>query len=414
MFMCTLEADFLNNPLQTPFVITFLYMLALFVLTLVSFLYYYVAFMGLFSRGAPTYHTKNFPKVSVHIPVYNDPIAVRCVQAALNFDYPDFEVIVIDDSNDGKTSQLLSSISHPRLKYLKRQGRKGFKAGALNDALKISTGEIIVVFDSDFVPPPDFLKRIVAPFEDPSVGYVQARWSFENPDENLITVFASSALAIYHHFFYPFQNKIGAVFLSGAAMAIRREALERAGKWREGVLAEDAELTYRLNAIGYRGVYLSDLTADNQVPFTLSAFLRQQMRWSAGMIEALRLGIHHLRNSKLSLSQKLMFVLIPLLNLSYPFVALLLTASMALFLLDVPVFSPTTAALVLLLLSGYVFTGFLALSEEGLLRQFPRMVLSAYIIGPLLAFTNTYAILRLFLGGVSWYRTPKRVVSCTS
>ncbi len=387
------------------------YLSALFMLTLLSLFYYILAITHWIIRREKKRAEIYLPSVTVQIPVYNDPIAVRCVKAALQFDYPDFEVIVIDDSNDGYTSKLLQSIRHPRYKYIHRLGRRGFKAGALNDALKISKGEIIVVFDADFIPPRDFLRRIVQPFTDPRVGYVQARWSFENPTENIITLFASTALSVYHRFFYPIQDAVGAVFLSGAAMAIRRSALEEVGGWREGTLAEDAELTFRLNAAGYRGVYLPDLSADNQVPFTLHAFIKQQMRWCAGVVEALLLGAKRILRAKIPFHRKLLLLFLPLLNFSYPIVLSAIVSSVALFLLDISPIAPATALALTALLSGYIVLSILALKEEGIceLPKVVQLVLSIYIIGPLLSLSNTYALAKLAMGRLEWFRTPKRV-----
>ncbi len=388
------------------------YLTGLFFVTLLSFLYYGLAFWGLFYREeeGTVPEEEFFPRVTVQIPVYNDRIVERLIEAVLRFDYPNYEVVIADDSTDPVTREIVDRYaSHPLVKVVRRNNRKGFKAGALNNAMKYSTGEIIVVFDSDFVPPPNFLREIVKPFRDPKVAYVQARWSFENLDENMITVFAGTSLLVYHHLFYPFKNRFGVVYLSGSAMAIRRKALEEVGGWIDGTLTEDGELTMRFASSGYRSVYLPYLRTPNQLPFLLNVFIKQQARWSSGMIEAILMNWRRVLSSKkLSPIQKAIVFAIPLFNLAYVVVTIMVLAGLLLWMFRITVFTPELAVLALILSSGYVVAGYVALSKEGMRKVFPRFLLSAYILGPLIALTNTMAIVKYFVKGVPWYVTPKR------
>ncbi len=395
--------------------ITALYLLLLFILTLVSLLYYYSAFFGLINKDTDDIKTSGdyLPMVTVQVPVYNDRIVERLLEALVRQDYPNYEIVVADDSTDKVTKEIIDRFSHyPNVKIIRRDSRDGYKAGALNNALKYSKGDIIVVFDSDFVPDRDFLRRMVAPFKDPSISYVQARWTFENLPENLITVFAGTSLLIYHYLIYPLKDRLGTFYLSGSAMAVRRKVLEEVGGWKDGTLAEDADLALRLAAKGYRGKYLPTLHAPNQLPFLINVFLKQQARWASGMIEALLLNWRNLISSKrLSIIQKLSMLLIPLLNLIYVVTAFLVLIGIVLWMLQIRVVDTIYLLMGLLILtSGYLFAGYVALSKSGERRIFPRFVVAAYILGPLVAISNTIAILSYFVKGVPWYVTKKRWV----
>jgi len=393
--------------------IEILYLAALFTITLISFIYYGLAFWGLFIKEEKKPKPKKdfAPFVTVQIPVYNDRIVERLVKAVLNFDYPNYEVIIADDSTDPVTRRIVDSFaSHPKVKVIRRNSREGFKAGALNNAMKYSKGDVIVVFDSDFIPPRDFLTHIVQPFKDPQVGYVQARWSFdENLDENLITVFAGTNLLIYHHLFYPFKSKQGTIYLSGSAMAIRRDAFEKVGGWKAGTLAEDAELTLRLASEGYKSVYLPYLRADNQLPYTLNVFMKQQARWSTGVLEAFFMNWKRILSSKkLKPIQKAILMTIPLFNLSYIIVTILVLASILLWMFNIKIFTPEIALLALLLTSGFLVAGYIALRREGRTQLFPKFLVATYLLGPLIAISNTLNMIRYVFKGLPWYVTPKR------
>src|SRR5438309_236275 len=111
----------------------------------------------------------NFPKVTVQIPVYNEAVALRCIEKCMNFDYPKdkFEIVVADDSDENKNQDMIDEFIEncpDNVKLVRRKTRKGFKAGALNNALKYSSGDYIVIFDSDFTPKRNFLKKIIIPF----------------------------------------------------------------------------------------------------------------------------------------------------------------------------------------------------------------------------------------------------------
>ena len=160
-----------------------------------SVLYYMLAFTSFFVKAPrysfPDVRDGQLPNVTIQIPVYNDPVAVRCIKKCLNFNYPKnkYHIIVADDSNDGITPKILDGFVKAKrnVRIVRRATRKGFKSGALNNTLKHCKGDIIVIFDSDFVPKKDFLRKLVTPFTfDKELAIVQSRMSFVNYHQNII------------------------------------------------------------------------------------------------------------------------------------------------------------------------------------------------------------------------------------
>ena len=156
----------------------------------------------------------------------------------------------------------------------------------LNNMLKHSKGEILVIFDSDFVPQEDFLSRIVKPFmRDKDVAGVQARWKLINANQNMISVLGATIVSTCHQITIPFMyNGRKITFLCGSAEAIRKNVLIELGGWENGNLTEDIEFSLRLLENGYKIEYLDDLECDSEVPYTLKDLYKQQMRWAYGVI----------------------------------------------------------------------------------------------------------------------------------
>ncbi|MBI2142028.1 glycosyltransferase [Candidatus Woesearchaeota archaeon] len=229
------------------------------------------------------------PYVTVQIPTFNELVALRCAESCLNFDYPKekYEVLIGDDSNKPEISMEIDNFAATRaVKVLRRGENTGYKAGNLNNMLKHSKGEIIVIFDSDFVPPKDFLARIVEPFaKDSSIGGVQARWKFMNSNQNLVSVLGATIVEVFHRITMPFvfsRRRIS--FLCGSAEAVRKDTLIKLGGWENGNLTEDIEYSLRLMKSGYRIEYMEDLECDSEVPYKPKDLYRQQMRWAYGVV----------------------------------------------------------------------------------------------------------------------------------
>ena len=286
----------------------------LFIAIIVSVLYYLVSVYVLFNKNRAKekrFITEKAPFVTVQIPTYNELAAIRCAKKCLEFDYPKdrYEIIIGDDSNKTDVSRKLDGFAkkHELIRITRRGSNIGYKAGNLNHMLKYSKGSILVLFDSDFVPPRDFLKRIVTPFiYDKELAGVQARWKFINANQNMVSILGASIVAICHHVLYPFfKNRRGISFLCGSAEAVRKDLLVKLGGWKNGSLTEDIEYALRLLKNGYRIEYLEKLECGSEVPYTPKDLYRQQMRWAFGVIDALKEhGKDIIRNKKLSIRDK--------------------------------------------------------------------------------------------------------------
>lgn len=258
------------------------------------------------------------PKVAIHLPIYNEFYVVgrlldACVRLAESYGKGLVGIYVIDDSND-ETSRELDGLAAEyknrgyQLKLIRRGNREGFKAGALQCALGQTTEKYVAVLDADFVPPPDFLDRTVPYLElDPHVGFVQSKWSHLDRGFNSVT--QSVAIGIDAHFLLEQQGRNGSGYLmnfNGSAGVIRVDAIREAGGWASDTLAEDLDLSYRMQLCGYKGHYLNDLEVPAELPPTISSLKRQQGRWARGSLQAARKLLRRIAGSKhLTLGQKL-------------------------------------------------------------------------------------------------------------
>ena len=240
-----------------------------------------------------------WPRVTVQLPVYNERYVVaRLIDAVAQLDYPldRLEIQVLDDSTDVTTAIAAKRVEFwqrrgVNIKLVHRANRTGYKAGALQHGLKQATGEFIAIFDADFVPPRDWLRRTVpALLRDERVGVVQTRWEHLNPASSLLT--RAQALALDGHFGVeqPARARNGLLLnFNGSAGLWRRACIEDAGGWRGDTLSEDLDLSYRAQLRGWRVVYLPDVVAPAEIPLQMSAFKRQQFRWAKGSAQCVRL-----------------------------------------------------------------------------------------------------------------------------
>ena len=260
---------------------------------LVSFLYLIMSIYILLKKREhknEKSYDGELPFVTVQIPTFNELAAIRCAKSCLSFDYPKdkYEIIIGDDSNKPEISEKLQEFAneHDLVKIIKRKSNEGYKPGNLNNMLKHSKGSILVIFDSDFMPHEDFIKKIVQPFmKDDKIAGVQARWKLVNANQNMITALGAAIVSTCHHITIPFiYNRRKITFLCGSAEAVRKDVLIKLGGWESGNLTEDIEFSLRLLERGYKIKYLDDLECDSEVPYTLKDLYKQQMRWAYGVI----------------------------------------------------------------------------------------------------------------------------------
>jgi cellulose synthase/poly-beta-1,6-N-acetylglucosamine synthase-like glycosyltransferase len=234
------------------------------------------------------------PRVTIQLPIYNEMYVVdRLVGAVCQLDYPKalLEIQVLDDSTDEtRTVAELAVRRHAAqgfdIKYYHRTDRTGFKAGALEAGLREATGEYVAIFDADFVPPRDFLRRTLPYFTDPRVGLVQARWGHLNADYSLLTRVQAMFLDAHFVLEHGGRNRAGCFFnFNGTAGVWRRRAILDAGGWQHDTLTEDLDLSYRAQLRGWRFVFLPDVVSPAEVPVEMNAFKSQQHRWAKGSIQ---------------------------------------------------------------------------------------------------------------------------------
>ncbi len=400
----------------------FLYHIFLVPVIFLSVVFYILALTNIFlkpNKYRQKNDTEEWPSVTIQIATYNDPIAVRLLKNCLKFDYPDdkFDVIVADDSTDKKVTNLITKFAsnYPnKIKVVHRDNRNGFKPGALNNILKHTKGEIIVLFDSDFTSPKTFLKRIVTPIiEDPKIGIVQSRMGYINPNQNIITKIASTFLMIYHQCIITINDKLNIPFFCGTHGAIRKDLILKLGGWNEKSITEDTDLSLKTFKAGYKSVYLSDLKSSGELPFTLNSFIKQQMRWAYGNTRAFIDHATNIWSSKtFTFLQRIMLTFTTLGNVGTFFIigmtamgviSMLTGEPHPLTLDDFKRFFGTFIAT-----GGFMATTILALRREDNLRMIKSVFLGALTVGIVIATTNSLAVIQALAGKkMGWIRTPK-------
>lgn len=252
------------------------------------------------------------PRITIQIPTYNErKVVERILNACLQLDYPQdrLDILVIDDSTDSTTEILREYESrYPDIvKVIHRQKRIGFKAGALQEALKYSSGELIAIFDADHVPRRDFLMKALPHFSSKKIAFVQGLWYNHNSSRSHVA--RSSGLAVESHFRIEYFARLKAEsfpLVFGSAGMIRKSALMSVGGWHSDTLTEDVDLTIRLYLAGWRGAYSNKAQSAIEMPNTLAVFKRQQHRWAQGHIQCLvKYGSTIIGSPKMTARQKL-------------------------------------------------------------------------------------------------------------
>jgi cellulose synthase/poly-beta-1,6-N-acetylglucosamine synthase-like glycosyltransferase len=261
-----------------------------------------------------------WPTVAVQLPVYNELYVVdRLLDSVAALDYPRdrFIIQVLDDSTDETSSIVASKVAALQanglnIQHVRRGTRAGYKAGALAHGLSLlkpMEAEMVAVFDADFVPPQDFLRRTVAPLvQDSSLAMVQARWGHLNSDDNALTM--GQMLALDGHFVVEqtARNRAGWLMnFNGTGGVWRVRAIEEAGGWQDCTLTEDLDLSYRAQLKGWRFLYLSDVVVPGELPPHIAAYKQQQARWAKGGTQCMVLLLKPIWTSqRLTLMQRLM------------------------------------------------------------------------------------------------------------
>jgi cellulose synthase/poly-beta-1,6-N-acetylglucosamine synthase-like glycosyltransferase len=372
------------------------------------------------SRFAPN----RLPRVTVQLPLFNEMyVAERIIDAVAKFDYPRelLEIQVLDDSTDD-TVRIASTVVKKYfdqgldISYQHRDNREGFKAGALEAGLKKSSGELILIFDADFVPRPDCIRRMIDYFTDERVGMVQMRWSHINADYSLLTKVQSIMLDGHFVIEQTARNRCGGFFnFNGTAGMWRRETIEWSGGWQHDTLAEDTDLSYRAQLMGWHFVYLMDDDVPAELPVEMNAFKSQQRRWAKGVVQVgMKLMKRMWHDPRLPLRVKLEQFFRLTGNLAAPLVIVLALINLPilivrynqglfhLFALDVPILTFSTLSVVV----------FYVVTQRHLHPQTWKQTLKympfVMSMGIALTFSNARAVLEALLRVKSpFVRTPK-------
>jgi cellulose synthase/poly-beta-1,6-N-acetylglucosamine synthase-like glycosyltransferase len=311
------------------------YFFVLIILAIYGWHRYYLVYLYLRNRGheTPTGPLPDpAPVVTIQLPLFNEMyVADRLIDAVCRLDYPReaLEIQVLDDSTDETRTIAEQAVRRAAargvdIKYIHREDRRGYKAGALEAGLRQARGEFIAIFDADFLPTPDFLRRMIPHFTDPGVGMAQARWGHINQDYSLLT--RIQAILLDGHFVleHGARHRSGRFFnFNGTAGVWRREAIADAGGWQHDTLTEDLDLSYRAQLRGWRFVFVSDVIAPAEVPVEMNAFKSQQHRWAKGSIQTCRKLLPRIMQSDLPLRVKAEAFFHLTANFNYPLMSVL-------------------------------------------------------------------------------------------
>ncbi|MDE1817002.1 MAG: glycosyltransferase family 2 protein [Thaumarchaeota archaeon] len=264
------------------------------IITLYTCNFYYLVVVARRHKKNSSIELKEVPTVTLQLPIYNEKyVASRLVDAVCALDYPKDKLCiqVLDDSTDETYDLLENLVADYKNKgfdihHIRRSNRKGYKAGALRNAMKFAKGDFIAIFDADFIPPTWFLKKALSYFSSPNIGLVQCRWGHVNEKYSPLT--KAQALSLDFHFLVEQKAKSNShLFMSfnGTAGIWRTKCIEDAGGWHTATLVEDLDLSYRAQMKGWKCVFIPDIVVDAELPVQMNSAKRQQFRWAKGSIQ---------------------------------------------------------------------------------------------------------------------------------
>jgi cellulose synthase/poly-beta-1,6-N-acetylglucosamine synthase-like glycosyltransferase len=365
----------------------------------------------------------DLPRVTVQLPIFNEQFVIdRLVDAVCKMEYPreKLDIQVLDDSTDETVEvanaivERYAALGYP-ISYHHRSNRHGFKAGALQEGMETAKGEFIAIFDADFVPPEDWLMRVVHHFADPKIGMVQTRWTHLNRDYSFLT--NVEAILLDGHFVLEHGGRSRShVFFNfnGTAGMWRRQAIEDAGGWQHDTLTEDTDLSYRSQLKGWEFKYLQDVECPAELPIEMTAFKTQQARWAKGLIQTAKKILPTVLRSDVPFRVKTEAWYHLTANISYPFMVVLSTLLLPamiirfyqgwfqMLVIDLPLFMAST----------FSISSFYLVSQKELFpRRWPKTFLYLPFLMALgigLTVTNTRAVMEALFGVKSSFkRTPK-------
>lgn len=250
---------------------------------------------------------EDLPIVTVQLPLYNELYVVeRLIDAVAQMDYPKdkLEIQLLDDSNDETVDIVAGKVKKYQAKGFQihqhqRINRTGFKAGALIDGTKIAKGEFIAIFDADFLPTTQFLRKTLPYFQNEKIGVVQTRWEHLNKNYSLLTRLQAFGLDAHFTIEQTGRNvRNHFINFNGTAGVWRKSCIEDAEGWQSDTLTEDLDLSYRAQLKGWIFMYLQEVGSPAELPVTISALKTQQFRWTKGAAECTRKNLLRVLQNK--------------------------------------------------------------------------------------------------------------------
>jgi cellulose synthase/poly-beta-1,6-N-acetylglucosamine synthase-like glycosyltransferase len=406
------------------------YFLVLFVLALYGLHRYWLVYdYYVYSTNVPGTppEVKKWPRVTIQLPIFNERYVIeRLVEAVSRFDYPRelLDVQILDDSTD-ETREIARACAQRHaaqgmpIVYIHRSNREGFKAGALENGLKTAEGEFVAIFDADFIPDPDFLRRTIPYFLDSAVGenvgMVQTRWTYLNRDYSLLTQVETILLDGHFVVEHGARSRRGTFFnFNGTAGVWRRKAIEDAGGWEHDTLTEDTDLSYRAQLKGWKFLYLPQVECASELPVDMNGFKTQQARWAKGLMQTAKKILPRVWKSHAPWHVKAEAFFHLTANVSYPlmvvFSAMLLPAMIVRFyqgwfqmlVIDLPLFLASTCSV-----SSFYLVAQKELRPKNWWRTFLYMPF-VMAVGIGIAVRNAKAVVEAIFGKKSEFvRTPK-------
>jgi cellulose synthase/poly-beta-1,6-N-acetylglucosamine synthase-like glycosyltransferase len=375
------------------------------------------------NAAGPPPEITEWPRVTVQLPIYNERYVIeRLIESVAAFDYPRelLDIQVLDDSTDETQTVARDCVERYRrlgvpISYIHRDSREGFKAGALQEGLKSSEGEFVAIFDADFIPPADFVRRTVPYFADPKLAMAQTRWTYVNRNYSALT--ECEAILLDGHFAIEHSSRFrsGVFFnFNGTAGIWRRSAIEDAGGWQHDTLTEDTDLSYRAQMCGWRFIYLPEIECPSELPVEMNAFKSQQARWAKGLMQTAKKILPRVLKSDQPSAVKSEAVFHLTANISYPlmvFMSLILLPAMIVrfyqgwfqvLLIDLPLFLASTCSI-----SSFYLAAQRAFYPKTWRRTFLYLPF-VMALGIGLSVRNAVAVLEAIFGVKSdFVRTPK-------
>jgi cellulose synthase/poly-beta-1,6-N-acetylglucosamine synthase-like glycosyltransferase len=387
----------------------------------------FLQYIGKKKSQIRTKSSQELPFVTIQLPIYNEKNVIeRLLDQVVKMDYPKhkFEIQVLDDSTDETQAITVAKIENLKhfgveINYIHRQDRSGFKAGALKNGMETAKGDLICIFDADFLPTSDFLKKIIPYFAEKNVGVVQSRWGHLNENENLLTTLQSLQLNVH------FTSEQGGRYKSdqflqfnGTAGVWRKGAITEGGGWQADTLTEDLDLSYRSQMKGWKIVFLDELISPAELPSEMASLKSQQYRWMKGGAQTAKKLLPMVWKSNLTPFKKVHCTFHLLSSSVYLLVFFLGLISMPLMLCltyvstEINIFNYLFSSLPFLVIIYYYANVILSWNDKSIVKKTFKFI---FIFPVFLCFTmglslhNALAVFQGWIGKQSEFvRTPKR------